>query len=973
MADDSNAPFTNYLDANWPSVWGAGSEPVTLYMLDDDFVYDWADVLVTDIADLAAHTIGTFDLTDLGTIDFPTDPDDTGYADTATFNADLVSGGGAVTKGLIAAADGHVLGFADSSNGMIDPPVRFSDGDTPALVFQTGMGHNIFVSKSGVGFYVVNTTGGVHLGLAGDLTHYLVDGWSTTWTDADPVAVLLLDRSFEFDPLAGNVANMPDLGDHTIAVFSLATPVATSDDHGDIGTADAPVFGSLNPAGGDVWSMLLAAPDGTILAYSTNVNAHHFEPTDTPTLAYVGDGTTADAVIGKDDNTVYPLALGGGSDLASVFSWDAGNTAPSAFETVAVAVAVAGNFISGPAPTGTIDLLIDGTPVVTGQALTNIPVDVDDPYVSTTDPFDIEFDTEGDHLVTFAYSGDGNYPAADPEDVNGVTYTVGPAVVAPVTVSIVYSGSHAVAVDTDVEVDVTISDPDATGTVDLLIDGVVVANDVPLVGGTATITFQFPDGGLHLLSATYSGDDTHAAGESPLLSFRVLRPVGPRQRVTTRRYTSPGVPAPGPSPSAIVQQAFGMSWKDPFTDVGSGQMAVAYGGDNELLTPKNWVGFVLDDQVNPPIDAATIVIETITDGQIAVGEESALGYQVQGRTHVCEWERMIIGPEEGPMIRPISNTRYFNLSAKDLDESAYTESVIPYTVGGMLASPWGPPMHFPDGFASFTFSRLWERISTSMPDQYDRPGGDNISMFTTLVGLCYVRKHITLENAADVAIYVSCDDYFELWVDNRPMLTGDPEPAANYSNTSERVTHLSEGDHIISFKVQNYDPGFTAGNIAGLACTIFALTSIDEHIGAGDALTHTGLVLADDDVTLINDGFLWLDYPAAPPGFTPGRMVRVWHDEAVDRGCTAWELDFTDTHDSAGNLWSISPEYTFQIGTDGLTMLRQIGETDVDWHAVPGQRKLQMWNKGGKGVDSSDAIILERGIDLTSATYTTKV
>lgn len=418
----------------------------------------------------------------------------------------------------------------------------------------------------------------------------------------------------------------------------------------------------------------------------------------------------------------------------------------------------------------------------------------------------------------------------------------------------------------------------------------------------------------------------------------------------------------GGSPTLLIQP-FGTSWKDPRTDVGSGETTLPYGDlQKSLLGPTDWVTFQVDDGAGV-LNAATIVAETITDGQIGEGEEAQLGYQVQGRTHICEWERFVLGPEEGPMVKPIGTTRYFNFSSKYLDESSWTPSVIPYSPPGMLSPPWGPPRNWPDPFSSFTWSRAWGGGTYVGPFS-------TVSSFTTPIGTSYTRKHIHVDTPVDLVVYASADDYFEVWIDNRLMLTGDPPPAGNYEETYQRVTSIPAGDHIISVKVVNLDPGFTAGNIAGLALSVFGLSSLSSHIGATNSLTHTGLVGTPGH--LVNDGFLWSDLPAAPPGFTPGRMVRVWHDEAVARGCAAWDLSgFSDTLDSAGIPWAISPEYAFTIGTDGLTMLRQIGETDVDWYAVPGQRKLLMWNKGGRGTTKSAALL--NGTNLMTATYTTQV
>lgn len=474
-----------------------------------------------------------------------------------------------------------------------------------------------------------------------------------------------------------------------------------------------------------------------------------------------------------------------------------------------------------------------------------------------------------------------------------------------------------------------------------------------ITSGTASHTYAAAGIYTVTLTVTDSGSQTSTVHHT----VAVITPAAPfaNQRVTA------ALVVPGVSVTDLLQP-FGMSWKDPRTDVGSAEISLPYGdAQTALMLPNRWVNMRVTDGAGT-LDVLSMIIETIADGEVDPGLQGALAYKCSGRNHIAEWERNLLAPEEGVLVQPITTIRYFNFSSKYLDDSAWTASVIPYTTPGMFGAPWNIPLNWPDPFTSWTWSREWDGGLYSGPFL-------TIADFSTPVGVSYVRKHVHLDADADLVLYAAADDNYDLWVDNKLVLQGDPAPTPNFAETSQRVEAIKAGDHIISAKVTNYDPGFSAGNVAGFALSAFALTGLTDHVSAENYLTHTGLV--GDPGSLVNDGFLWLDYPAAPPGFTPGMMVRIWRDEYVARGGPFWTLDFSDTLDSAGNAWAISPEYAFNIGMDALSMLRQIGETDVDWYAVPGERTLRMWNKGGRG--ATQATILSRLSNILTATYTTEV
>ncbi len=80
---------------------------------------------------------------------------------------------------------------------------------------------------------------------------------------------------------------------------------------------------------------------------------------------------------------------------------------------------------------------------------------------------------------------------------------------------------------------------------------------------------------------------------------------------------------------------------------------------------------------------------------------------------------------------------------------------------------------------------------------------------------------------------------------------------------------------------------------------------------------------------------------------TPGTVVQVLVDEAITRGCfPELGIQFDDIHDSGGNAWDIVSEISFPVGTDLLSVLRQLSATWIDFAMLPSEPRLRLWKRG---------------------------
>jgi hypothetical protein len=123
----------------------------------------------------------------------------------------------------------------------------------------------------------------------------------------------------------------------------------------------------------------------------------------------------------------------------------------------------------------------------------------------------------GTHPVTASYGGDAGHAASDSAVLSQVVNAL------PTTVDLTVLPDPAL-VGQPVTLTATVSPATSTGTVDFLVNGVLV-DTVPLVGGVASTITTFDSTGNVSVVAEYSGDTDHLPGTSVIIALLILQEI----------------------------------------------------------------------------------------------------------------------------------------------------------------------------------------------------------------------------------------------------------------------------------------------------------------------------------------------------------------------------------------------------------------------------------------------------------------
>jgi hypothetical protein len=186
---------------------------------------------------------------------------------------------------------------------------------------------------------------------------------------------------------------------------------------------------------------------------------------------------------------------------------------------------------SGPQPTGTVTMLLNGT------AISGSPATLNGSGVAS---LSVTSTKTGSNTLSATYNGDSNYSAAGP---NTHTITVNaPAVKKQTTIALASSVNPATVCST-ISFSATVSGTGSdmpTGTVKLM-NGTALLGEASLSEGAAKLPSLRLTAGTNELTATYSGDSTHEAASSEPFKQMVVAGAGcamePR---LPRPITSPG-------------------------------------------------------------------------------------------------------------------------------------------------------------------------------------------------------------------------------------------------------------------------------------------------------------------------------------------------------------------------------------------------------------------------------------------------
>lgn len=344
-------------------------------------------------------------------------------------------------------------------------------------------------------------------------------------------------------------------------------------------------------------------------------------------------------------------------------------------------------------------------------------------------------------------------------------------------------------------------------------------------------------------------------------------------------------------------------WQHPHNDVGSGHATLPYGDPAIALVDFDHVlRFFVDGVARFSALVATKKLSTV-----APGEEASQTVELHGPGTLAVWDEAVVWPELGLDSARFSDVRLFNFANPSLVDTAWTAAVV------TAASHFGGPDGWPDATASW----IWDQDSSvSVP-----------------VGDVYFRKTFNAASAQNVDISAAADDAYELWLDGVRILEDGFD--VGYLGQMKRIrVALDAGSHVLAARARN-------GAVkAGLRVSVQTLDAAGAPVA-----------------TLVKTDATWktLGYPADPPGFTVGRVIRLLLAEAQARGAlTDVAVGFTDTLDSDGVAWTSTPDISLDVGRSYLAVLLQFAEAHCDIAMRAASLTLDAWVV--RGADTAVAL-----------------
>lgn len=353
-----------------------------------------------------------------------------------------------------------------------------------------------------------------------------------------------------------------------------------------------------------------------------------------------------------------------------------------------------------------------------------------------------------------------------------------------------------------------------------------------------------------------------------------------------------------------------IQFQDQLSESGAGRVTLQNDDPQLALINPPFTVIRFDIQGWP---AWTMIFEEYDATTVSQGELADQVTVWSGRGHLALLERGVIYPSGGVGRIPVQDDRTFTWTSIEYDDSTWINATVLGTAAAVKVT-WGVlNVSFIDqDYPNDNASMLWATSGTVL----NAPDGD-----------CYFRKVVTITATGRYLIYWLTDNTGDLYVDGALVDT-----SKGFWNTSTVLIDLSAGDHVFAAKVTNFVQAVF--NPGGFLLSVYSTDS-------------GGLPLA---VEAESDG-TWkiLQYPAVPPGMTPGQAIRICVGEWQARGGLAGvTLNFSDTIDSAAQPWPVVDLAT-KVGTDILTFVRELAGAYIDVWMDPESLSLSAWNYGTRG------------------------
>lgn len=338
------------------------------------------------------------------------------------------------------------------------------------------------------------------------------------------------------------------------------------------------------------------------------------------------------------------------------------------------------------------------------------------------------------------------------------------------------------------------------------------------------------------------------------------------------------------------------------------------------------------DVVQYSIDEAAVfatLVESTSRASIAAGEEADQRTTVSGRDRLAMLEEAIV--EAKPF--GLGTSRLWNYASPDLEDAGWPYAVQTYQGrAGSGTARNGVPHAWPDPGAWW----IWDRYA---------PIGLTDSVPT---GDVYLRRRFTVVAAGAYSLFSACDDLADIWLDGVQLVS-----RVGAGNANKTDIFLEVGEHVIAVKGSNGPNPLP--NPAGVLVSIM-------HVGSSGAI---GASIFQSD-----QSWRAVGYPANPPGFTPGRVLRLLIEEAQDRGALDGFLTtFSDLSDSAGNPWPYTPDIATPVGGNLLTVVRQLCESYMSVRMHVGSFTMDAYSTYAP----ASGVTLAAGVNLTELTHEASV
>ena len=381
-----------------------------------------------------------------------------------------------------------------------------------------------------------------------------------------------------------------------------------------------------------------------------------------------------------------------------------------------------------------------------------------------------------------------------------------------------------------------------------------------------------------------------------------------------------------------LEDSHSRSWQDRISDPGGGAFSLQNDdADRAACAFGRVVRYSID---GVPRFAALIESKTIRG--VAPGEEADQLSDYKGRGTMARWEDFVVYPEGGTS-RP-NDTRTFNFASSYFDDAGWGFAVQDEQGTGDAGGPrYGFPTNLPP-----EAEPAWWIWSQAKNGAGSMPAGD-----------AYFRK--TYNSPGElVRIFITADNAHELWLDNALLEVDSVTMAGGvgWAGLKSIDRWLSPGNHLFAIKATNL-PGVDP-NPGGVLMAAVKLVEQGSQLGA--------------TVLVTDSSWKALGYPAAPPGFTPRRVLEILLTEAQTRGAVpGLTIGGTNAVDSDGVAWPVSPDISVRVGTDGLSVLRQLSEAYIDCAMDPASLRLDVWVHGGKG--GASGVVFAAGVNIVEAVH----